>query len=115
LRTGIDDFVSKPAAAAADGAQPTQGVLRLFGQGDTAAEREAIILQASSLLDLVSESSASVAKPLGATDRARLDDYQSSVREIERRVQIMSDQDFSSFDLPMRRRVCRRPSTTTSN
>jgi hypothetical protein len=79
---------------------PRKVFFRLFGQGDTAAEREAIILQASSLLDLVSESSASVRSRLGATDRARLDDYLTSVREIERRVHIMSDQDFSRFDLP---------------
>jgi hypothetical protein len=37
---------------------------------------------------------------LGAADRVRLDDYLTSVREIERRVQIMSDKDYSAFDLP---------------
>jgi hypothetical protein len=79
---------------------PRKLFFRLFGQGDTAAEREAIILQAGSLLDLVADSSAAVRRDLGVADRARLDDYLTSVREIERRVRIMSDQDFSGFDLP---------------
>jgi hypothetical protein len=79
---------------------PRKLFFRLFGQGDTAAEREAIILQAGSLLDLVNESAASVQKQLGAADRERVDSYLSSVREVERRVQIMADQDFSSFQLP---------------
>jgi hypothetical protein len=79
---------------------PRKVFFRLFGQGDTAAEREAIILQTSSLLDLVSDRSSSLRRSLGTADQVRLDEYLTSVREIERRVQIMSDQDFSGFDLP---------------
>jgi hypothetical protein len=79
---------------------PRKVFFRLFGQGDTAAEREAIILQTGSLLDLVSDRSTSLRRSLGAADQLRLDEYLTSVREIERRVQIMSDQDFSAFDLP---------------
>ena len=79
---------------------PRKLFFRLFGPGDTAEEREQIIDQSGSLLDLVMDSAASVQSQLGGADRARLDDYLTSVREIERRVQIMSDQDFSAFDLP---------------
>ncbi len=79
---------------------PRKLFFRLFGQGDTAAEREAILLQTASLLDLVNDSAASVRRQLGAADRARVDEYLSSVREVERRVQIMSDQDFSTMALP---------------
>lgn len=79
---------------------PRKLYYRLFGQGDTAAEREGIITQTGSLLDLVSDSAATVRGKLDAADRARLDDYLESVREIERRVHIMGDQDFSGLDLP---------------
>jgi hypothetical protein len=72
----------------------------LFGQGDTLAEREAIIAETGSLLDLVADSAAHVKGRLGIADRVRLDEYLDSVREIERQVQILGDQDFSSIDLP---------------
>jgi hypothetical protein len=79
---------------------PRKLYYRLFGQGDTAAEREAIIEETGSLLDLVSDSAASVRGKLDASDQARLDDYLQSVREIERRVHIMGDQDLSGLELP---------------
>lgn len=79
---------------------PRKLFYRLFGQGDTAAEREAIIAQTGSLLDLVSGTAASLRAELGAADRVRMEQYLDSVRDIERQVQIMSDQDFSGFDLP---------------
>ena len=37
---------------------------------------------------------------LGAADRSMVDDYLTSVREIERRAQKMGEQDFSALDLP---------------
>jgi hypothetical protein len=79
---------------------PRKLFYQLFGQGDTAAERKEIIEQTDSLLDLVAESAASVSGRLDAADRARVSDYLESVREIERRVQIMGDQNFSALDLP---------------
>jgi hypothetical protein len=79
---------------------PRKLFYRLFGQGDTAAEREAIIEQTGSLLDLVSDSATSVNKRLGTADRTRVSEYLDSVREIERQVQKMADQDFSGLDLP---------------
>jgi hypothetical protein len=79
---------------------PRKLFYRLFGQGDTAAEREAIIAQTDSLLDLVNDSARALSGSLGTADRVRMEQYLESVRDIERQVQIMSDQDFSSVDLP---------------
>jgi len=79
---------------------PRKLFYRLFGQGDTAEEREAIIDQTGSLLDLVADSAGTLQGQLGAADRVRLDEYLDSVREIERQVQILGDQDFSKMNLP---------------
>lgn len=79
---------------------PRKLFYRLFGQGDTAAEREAIIAQTGSLLDLVSDSAGALGGRLGSADRVRLEEYLDSVREIERQVQILGDQDFDSLSLP---------------
>ena len=81
-------------------ADPRKLFERLFGQGDTAAERQAITRQYTSILDLVSREAADLQRSLDAPDRARLGDYLESVREIERRVQKMEAQDLSSLDLP---------------
>jgi hypothetical protein len=73
---------------------------RLFGQGDTAQERKAITKQYASILDLVTQEARDLQKTLDAPDRAKLADYLESVREIERRVQKMEEQDLSSLELP---------------
>ena len=79
---------------------PRKLFYRLFGQGDTAAEREAIAAQTGSLLDLVGEEASSVRGKLGPADQSRMAEYLDSVREIERQAQKMADQDFSKLDLP---------------
>ena len=79
---------------------PRKLFYRLFGQGDTAAEREAIVAQTGSLLDLVGGEAASLRGTLGPADQARMSEYLDSVREIERQAQKMADQDFSKLDLP---------------
>jgi hypothetical protein len=79
---------------------PRKLFYRLFGQGDTAAEREAIVAQTSSLLDLVGGEAASLRGKLGPADQARMAEYLDSVRDIERQAQKMADQDFSKLDLP---------------
>jgi hypothetical protein len=73
---------------------------RLFGQGDTPQERQAIAGQVSSILDLVASEAADLRRSLDVQDRARLGDYLDSVREIERRVQMMEERDLSSLELP---------------
>jgi hypothetical protein len=79
---------------------PRKLFYRLFGQGDTAAQREAIAVQTGSLLDLVTDSAASLRGQLAAVDRIRLEQYLDSVRAIERQVQKLSEQDSSGIDLP---------------
>jgi hypothetical protein len=70
---------------------------RLFGDGNTAAQRRARKTQDRSILDWISSDVASVRKSLGPTDQARLNDYLDDVREIERRVQLVSK---AASDLP---------------
>ena len=73
---------------------------KLFGQGDTAEERAAILLETGSILDRVQAQAARLQSNLGVRDRAVVSDYLDSVREIERRVQMASKQDDSSLEIP---------------
>jgi hypothetical protein len=73
---------------------------RLFGQGDTDAERAAIVHETSSILDRVTDQAHSLQTTLGASDRAAVNVYLDSVREIERRVQMSQEQDTSALEIP---------------
>jgi hypothetical protein len=73
---------------------------QLFGAGDTAEERDLLAREDRSLLDLVTRDAADLKRQLGARDRAMVDDYLATVREIERRVQQLSSRDLSSVSLP---------------
>jgi len=79
---------------------PRKIFLQLFGEGDNAQEREAIIQQKASLLDLISDRTRALQKTLGASDKVILDSYLDTVREIERRVNMAASQDLSGFDIP---------------
>lgn len=79
---------------------PRKLFFRMFGQGDTAQERESIMNQKFSLLDLVSESASSLNGKLGSADRQRMDEYLDSVRDVERQVQKLGEQDFTGIDIP---------------
>ena len=59
----------------------------LFGVGATPGERRERRVEDKSLLDWLSSSVASLKNELGVRDRARLDDYLTEVREVERRIQ----------------------------
>ncbi len=61
---------------------------RMFGDGTTAEQRAARRKRDQSILDSLTGSLSRLRKDLGASDRARLDDYQENVRAIERRLQI---------------------------
>jgi hypothetical protein len=61
---------------------------RLFGSGGTSEERAARREQDRSILDSVSQSLKRFKKDLGAGDRARLDEYETDIREIERRLEL---------------------------
>jgi hypothetical protein len=73
---------------------------KLFGQGDTDKERAAILHETGSILDRVKTQAARLQTSLGVHDRVVVSDYLDSVREIERRVQMASQQDTSRFDIP---------------
>ncbi len=63
---------------------------RLFGAGDEvedAATRARRLKYQKSILDTVSDETASLQSALGATDRRKLDEYLHSVREIEKRIE----------------------------
>jgi len=79
---------------------PRKLFYRLFGQGDTAAERAAIAAQTGSLLDLVRDEASSLRGVLGPADQARMAEYLDSVREIEQQARKMAEQDLSELDLP---------------
>jgi hypothetical protein len=73
---------------------------RMFGQGDTPEERKRISKQYSSVLDLVSREAADLQRSLGPQDRAMVNDYLDTVREIERRVEKMDARDLSHVNIP---------------
>jgi hypothetical protein len=73
---------------------------RLFGDGNTAVQRKLRRDQSLSLLDSVTEEAAILQRKLPVSDRTRLDQYLSDVREIERRVQKAGAQLSDSLDVP---------------
>ncbi|MBV8842268.1 MAG: DUF1552 domain-containing protein [Bryobacterales bacterium] len=79
---------------------PRKLFIRLFGQGDNAAERARLSKQYASLLDMVGEEAKELQRVLGPSDQAMLSDYLESVREIERRIQKMEARDLSHVDIP---------------
>ena len=79
---------------------PRKVFIQLFGEGDTPEERAAISDQTKSLLDRVRDRIGTLRRDLGAGDRAVLDNYVETVREIERRVQLASSRDLSSISVP---------------
>jgi len=60
---------------------------QLFGTGGTPAERAARTRSTGSVLDWITTRVAQLKRELGASDRARMDQYLDNIREIERRIQ----------------------------
>jgi uncharacterized protein DUF1552 len=79
---------------------PRKVFLQLFGEGDTPQERATINTRTSSLLDLILEGTKSLKGNLGNGDRAALDGYLESVREVERRTQKAGAKDLSALTIP---------------
>jgi hypothetical protein len=79
---------------------PRSLFLRLFGQGDSARERQYLSRQTNSLLDMIAEETGALKRTLGAADSATLDDYLENVREVERRVNNVAHSDVSKLALP---------------
>jgi hypothetical protein len=79
---------------------PRTTFYRLFGQGDTAAERDSIVRETGSTIDRVKDDATALGRKLGPSDRALVGNYLESVREVERRVQQLKEKDFSGLKLP---------------
>ncbi|MGA0325727.1 MAG: DUF1552 domain-containing protein [Limisphaerales bacterium] len=68
-------------------AHPRMVFESLFGDGGSAQERQAALKERASLLDAFRQDVARLKRDLGAADRARMDDYLQTIREVERRIQ----------------------------
>ena len=79
---------------------PRKVFTQLFGEGDTPEERAAIGKQTGSLLDLILDGTKSLQRDLGNKDKAVLDSYLESVREIERRAEKAGASDLSALQIP---------------
>lgn len=79
---------------------PRKVFIQLMGEGDTAAERDALLRKNASILDMVSERAKALSAEVGAGDRARLSDYLDTVREIERRVEMAGARDLTGINVP---------------
>jgi hypothetical protein len=79
---------------------PRKLFVRLFGQGDNAAERARLSKQYGSLLDMLTSEVATLQRSLGPSDKRVLSDYLETVREIERRIQKTEARDLSHVDIP---------------
>jgi hypothetical protein len=79
---------------------PRKVFISMFGQGQTTQERQAILGTTKSLLDYVTESTASLTGKLDAADRAKVSNYLDSVREVELRVQKLAQSGDTFADLP---------------
>jgi hypothetical protein len=73
---------------------------RMFGAGGSAAARAARNEQDRSILDTLADQSRQLQSKLGAHDRATVNDYLESVREIERRVQRAGNEQAADLVLP---------------
>jgi Protein of unknown function (DUF1552) len=81
-------------------ANPRKVFLQLFGEGDTPQERTSISHQTNSILDLILDRTNKLKGELGSSDKAVLDGYLESVREIERRTQMAGAKDLSALKIP---------------
>jgi hypothetical protein len=78
---------SSPTTPLPAEAHPRIAFERLFGEGGTVADRLAELKRRASLLDVVNQDISRLQKKLGADDRAKVDQYLQTVREVERRIQ----------------------------
>jgi hypothetical protein len=79
---------------------PRKVFIQLMGEGDTAAEREALLRKNVSILDMVSERAKALSSEVGPGDRAKLSDYLDTVRELERRVAMAGARDLKGINVP---------------
>ena len=65
---------------------------RLFGDGGTPEQRRAEMHKNASILDWMLDDMARLQRTVGSGDRTRVDEYLSTVREVERRIQLAEKQ-----------------------
>ena len=78
---------SSPTTPLPSEAHPRLVFERLFGEGGTLAERRAALKSRASLLDGFNDDIARLRGVVGTADRARVDQYLDSIREVERQIQ----------------------------
>ena len=78
---------SSPTTPLPAEAHPRIAFERLFGDGGSAADRQAELRKDASLLDWMSADIARLQRKLGAGDRTKVNEYLDTVREVERRIQ----------------------------
>jgi Protein of unknown function (DUF1552) len=78
---------SSPTTPLPSEAHPRVVFERLFGEGGSAAQRQAALRRRASLLDWVRDDIARIQRQLGAADRTKVAEYLETVREVERRIQ----------------------------
>jgi len=79
---------------------PRKVFRRLFGQGDSPAERLANLKHDQSMLDSVLQDVARLQRALGPADNNRLTEYLDAIRDVERRILRAEEQSVES-DLPL--------------
>jgi hypothetical protein len=67
-------------------AHPRAVFERLFGEGGSAEERQRELRKNASILDWAAHDIASIQGKLGPADRARVEEYLETIREVERRI-----------------------------
>ena len=83
---------SSPTTALPTEADPRVLFERLFGDGGTPEQRKAELNTNASLLDAVMDDISKRQKTLGSSDQRKVDEYLTTVREVERRIQMSQAQ-----------------------
>ena len=78
---------SSPTTPLPSEAHPRLVFERLFGEGGSLAERRAALKSRASLLDAFDDDIVRLKGAVGTADRARVDQYLDSIREVERQIQ----------------------------
>jgi hypothetical protein len=71
----------------------------LFGEGGSKSDRKAALRRRASLLDFVKDDLDRLGRELGPADRAKVEQYLESVRDVERRIQ-KAERDVAEKQLP---------------
>lgn len=90
---------SSPTTPLPAEAHPRLVFEQLFGEGGSKADRKAALRRRASLLDFVKDDLARLGRDLGPADKATVERYLESVRDVERRIQ-KAERDVADNPLP---------------